>query len=322
MNNLIEAVSRRVRNTIGRKRLAAAQNRVFDTPPAVMTPARLNFVSMVSQRDIASYLCAIKSLYPMFGEGKVTVVNDGSLSQSDQAVIARHLPLSTIVDLASIDVGACPHGGCWERLVHVLGLTRDNYVIQVDSDTLTTGATPEILNAYRDNRSFLLGTDLGLSFGPVEDTARLVAGFPTGRDKIGCVAEMALPDLPDSTRLLYARGSAGFAGFAQGSFEVAELEVFSRRMQELVGDRWTEWGSEQIASNFMISNAKDAIVLPYAAYSCFEPWIDLSTRVFLHFYGTYRFHRGYYRKQVLAFIKRYGSDVVGGATNSRTPARP
>lgn len=309
VKSLVLAVLRRVGGKVKKARLIAAQERVFETPPLAMKAAKLRFVSMVSHQDVASYLCAIKSLYLPFGEGQVTIISDGSLTGLDRSRIAEHLPLCEFIELTDIDVGACPRGGCWERLVHILRLAKDNYVVQADSDTLTTGPIPEVLAAYRANTPFLLGTDLGQSFGTLDAVAALVGGFPVNRDKIGCVAEMALPRLPNPAELSYARGSAGFAGFAQGAFGFEKLEEFSRQMRQLVGDRWSEWGSEQVASNFVVANSSGAVVLPYALYSCFEPWIDTSMRVFLHFYGTYRLCDGLYRRKVLAFIQGQRSTV-------------
>jgi hypothetical protein len=309
VKSLVLARVRNIVNRLHKARLVAAQGQIVDTPPLEMKAARLRFVSMVSHRDVSSYLCAIKSLYIPFGEGQVTIISDGSLTGPDRSKIAQHLPLCDFIELTDIDVGDCPRGGTWERLVCILRLSMDNYVIQVDSDTLTTGPIPEVITAYRNNAPFLLGTDLGQSFGTLEAVATLVAGFPVNRDKIGCVAEMALPNLPNSAQLSYARGSSGFAGFAKGAFKFEELEEFSQRMQHRLGNRWSEWGSEQVASNFVIANSAGALVLPYRFYACFEPSIDASTRRFLHFYGTYRFDRGFYRKQALAFIARQRSNA-------------
>jgi hypothetical protein len=272
----------------GRLMFNAFARDVLATRPLSMVPAPLVLLSQVCHRDLLPYLVAVKSLYRRLGEGEVVVVDDGTLDEADKAHILWHLPLSSIVPLAAIDTGRCPRGGTWERLLAIVDRSAEAYVIQVDSDTVTAGAIPEVVAAYRANRSFTLGTDIGQAAVPVAE----IKTFP--HDSICCLAERMLSKLPEAGRLRYVHGSSGFAGFARGAFSRGAVEAFSDAMRGLLGDRWDEWGSEQVASNFLVANAPDAVVLPYRRYACFEPWLDRNPRAFLHFYGTYRYKGGIY----------------------------
>jgi hypothetical protein len=63
----------------------------------------------------------------------------------------------------------------------------------------------------------------------------------------------------------------------------------------LVGaDRWTEWGTEQVASNFLLSNEAGMKPLPYERYLNY--WNEAPGRDarFLHFVGTHRYSTGEY----------------------------
>jgi len=272
----------------GRLMFNAFARDILATRPLAMVPAPLVFLSQVCHRDVLPYLVAIKSLYRRIGEGEVVVIDDGSLDEVDKAGILWHLPLSSIMPLSAVDVGRCPRGGTWERLLAIVDRCAEAYVIQVDSDTVTAGDIPEVVEAWRANRSFTLGTDIGQRMRPVAE----IETFPA--ESICCVAERALSRLPDADSLLYVHGSSGFAGFARGGCRRAAIEAFSDGMRALLGDRWDEWGSEQVASNVLVANTPDAIVLPYRRYACFEPWLDRNPRAFLHFYGTYRYRGGIY----------------------------
>lgn len=65
-------------------------------------------------------------------------------------------------------------------------------------------------------------------------------------------------------------------------------------MSALLGARWSEWGTEQVSSNYVVANSPDARVLPYPKYACFDLDMDPERSAFLHFIGTHRFERGVY----------------------------
>ena len=116
--------------------------------PAGDAGAGLCLVSQVSRRDLLMYLVAIKSALPAFGPAQVVQLDDGSLRARDRALLAAHLPGSTCIPISAIDTGACPRGGTWERLCHILDRARSSYVVQLDADTLVRRGMDEIGRAH------------------------------------------------------------------------------------------------------------------------------------------------------------------------------
>jgi hypothetical protein len=283
---------------------------VLDTAPLRPQGDSPLFLSMVCHRDVATYLLAIKSLYDGIGHGLAAIINDGSLTSYDLAILHHHIPALEVLDIIAIETAACPRGGTWERLVKIIERSDEDYVIQFDADTLVSAAIPEVVQCWRDNRSFLLGTGSGRAVAPAPDVARMVQGWIKANGwtelPVGTAAEALLDKLPDAAQRSYVHASSGFAGFARGAFRMADLEWFSTCMSEMLGvQRWSEWGSEQIASNYTLANAPGAAVLPFPRYACFEPHLKHGDHAFLHFIGAYRYNDGVYRRRAAEFISRY-----------------
>jgi len=275
---------------------------IWSTTPmdAGATGSGLVVVSQISRRDLLMYLLAAKSALRALGPAALVQLDDGSLRDSDRAILARHLPGSCCLPIAAVDTGLCPRGGTWERLCHILDRAADNYVVQLDADTLACGALPEVRACIAANRAFALGTRLGQRIVPATAAAALAASLPGAH--IQLAAERAFAALPDGDGLRYVRGSSGFAGFARGGFARARLEAFSGAMQAMLGARWRDWGTEQVASNIAIANTPGAVVLPYPAYACHDPGIDAASANFLHFIGPHRFAGGVYAARSRAIL--------------------
>ena len=294
--NMIAGAFRKYLRKHRHKAFDAVAARILQTKPLQMDDSGLMFASMCSHADVTRYLLALKSIYRFVGTGTALVINDGSLTEEDKQTILRHVPLCGFVDIGAVERGPCPKGGAWERLLQIVDLTRDHYVIQIDSDTLTRGPVDELVSAWRENRSWLLGTNAGETVDSAADVAKMVRGWPPNPRSIVMLAEMALGDIPELAATRYCHASAGFAGFARGAFTREAVYGFSQAMQAHIGPRWTDWGTEQVTSNWVIANAPNPLVLPFARYACFEPWVDPATRTFLHFIGTYRYDGNVYRK--------------------------
>lgn len=304
----------RLQRSRGERAFEKTAKAILDTPPLRMQGDNPLFVSMLPRRDLLPYLLAIKSVYAGVGQGRVAVINErgvvdrNTLTDDDLRVLRHHVPGLEIIDFCAISTGSCPVGGTWERLVKIIELSRDSYVIQVDADTLTSLPIPEVVECCRANRSFILGTGSGRAVRPAPETASMVQGWikTYGWTDPGiCVsAEAALDRLPDAARRSYVHASSGFGGFARGAFSLDALEWFSLQMTELVGQKmWHEkWGSEQIGSNYTLANAPDAVVLPFPKYATFEPHLVPGEYAFLHFIGEYRYNGGVYRKRAAEFI--------------------
>jgi hypothetical protein len=247
------------------------------------------------------------------GFGTVAIINDGSLTSADLAILKHHIPRMNVFQIKDIKVPSCPRADFfWERLIKIIDLSHKHYLIQVDADTLVLGAIPEVVQCWQENKSFLLGTGSGQEVLPAPRTAQMVQGWikANGWTDIPAFleAEASLDKLPSAVESSYVHASAGFAGFARGAFRLADLEWFSTTMSEILGPgRWREYGTEQIASNYVLANAPGAKVLPFPRYACFEPHLRLGDHAFLHFLGKYRYEQGEYQQRAAEFISCYDS---------------
>jgi len=261
---------------------------IFETPPMPVVPAPWGIVTMVSNNDVQMYLLSLKSFYARIRRGKVTAIIDRDMPAASREILLRHFPGIEFVILEDIDTGECQRGGTWERLVYLLDRTRDEYMIQMDCDTLTCGVINEVLDCAENNVAFTMP---GPRYAIVPMLESAANARETEGNHIVIVAERLFDRYPHAEQLRYTRGSSGFAGFAKGGFARSQLETFHREMARLVGPRWTEWGTEQCASNFAIANSPNAIVLPWPKYQGGGP-STLGVRdqaSFIHFYGTYRY---------------------------------
>jgi hypothetical protein len=273
---------------------------VLETPPRKATADAPVLFSMIGTRVLLPYLVAAKSLHRRLGRGQFVILDDGTLTANDKAVLARHLDGPRIVHIDDVDTGPCPRGGTWERLLTLLDLRGEGYVIQLDSDTVTVGPVPEVERAIAEGRGFILpGDDDSQLLGIAEIAARTPRQYH--RDTPGSHVQGAIESVMDEVAipgredLRYTRGCSGFAGFAPSDGGRALAEAFSLEASRLLGERrWAQWGSEQVTSNFVLANEADTLVLPSARYVNF--WDDdLPPGVgFVHFIGTCRYHRGAY----------------------------
>lgn len=278
---------------------------ILRTPPLRHRPAPIRIVSMVRTEHLRMYLLAIKSFYRHLPGGQVVVLDDGSLTGADQALLARHVEGLEIVRLDGIRTDPCPRGGCWERLLHILDSSAVSYVVQLDSDVLTSGPVPEVLAAIEGNAAFTLNSGRDTRILSLEQSAAMVAAADP--DRLQIAIEQALPRLPpEAGGRRYVRGSAGFAGFPRGLCTRGAAAAFSAAMQGMLGARWLEWGTEQTASNYLVANAPGGTVLPWPRYACFDRSVDPAEADLLHFVGSWRFDRGAYAAKARRVIAELG----------------
>ena len=285
---------KRAQHLLGKARFEFQFRSLLKLPALVREPASIVVVTMLGSSDLLQYLLAIRSFCQRCRVGEIIILNDGSLGPEDEALLRRHLGNATILPISGIQTGSCPRGGCWERLLYILDLSVDRYVIQIDSDVLTLGPVPEVIDAIAANAAFTLSSGEEEQIVDVQETARRVANALSTHPQI--LAEQALARLPESIGQRYVRGSAGFAGFAAGGPGRAQAEAFSAAMQATIGEAWALWGTEQVASNFIVSNSPEGRLLPWSRYRCFygvEPPDDIAL---LHFIGTWRYDGGVYRR--------------------------
>jgi hypothetical protein len=276
---------------------------VLGTSPLETTDAPLVIVSMLGRKALIPYLVAIKSLYRTLRRGRVLILNDGTLDESNLSLLRKHVSGLICRHIADIDVGKCPKGGTWERLLLISELAPKHYVIQLDSDTVTCGDTCDVMQCINDNVCFTLNSE---DCGAIEsqDAASQRAERKRG-DQVQLIAERCLPSVRNLHGHRYVRGCSGFAGFASGSISRDQVEAISQALEARLGRRWWDWGSEQVTSNLVVANAPAARVLPFPKYASFLPGLpfDYDSSVFMHFFGTYRYRHGRYVRTSQNVIK-------------------
>ena len=281
---------------------------VLAAPPVRAINDGVIIFSMIGTRVLLPYLVAAKSLHARLGRGRFAILDDGTLTAADKAVLDLHLDRPELRSITQVDVGDCPHGGCWERLLTLLELRRDHYVIQLDSDTVTLGPVHEIGQAIDQRRDFTLRGEADSAWLPLERFGADYAALPP-ETHVQVKIEALLPQVAAAAGGLshYVRGCAGFAGFAPDGRGRALADAFSGAAAAHLGPQvWAQWGSEQVMSNLYVANEGEPLLLPYARYLNF--WNEPITEdaAFVHFVGTYRYHRGAYsaaaRQAIAALI--------------------
>ncbi|NWG75358.1 MAG: hypothetical protein HXY24_12235 [Rubrivivax sp.] len=293
-----------------RFRFAQACSGILATPPVKLDRnSNLMLFSQLQHKDVLLALLAVKSFVSRTAVGAIRILNDGSLTPSDFALLRSHLPGVEFVDLEEVRSAHCPTGGCWERLLWIARLTRDHYVIQLDSDTLTLADIPEVRACVDENRSFVIGTWDRQDFEPM--TATVIAAknrmaSQQGEPHVQLLAEANFDGLDRYHDIRYVRGCAGFSGFASGSVDRTFIETISQQMGQIIGKAWHRWGSEQVMSNIVVANDPSAMVLPHPKYcDCTKLKEDIA--VFVHFIGACRFTGDAYQRlanQVIGPLRR------------------
>ena len=272
---------------------------LLKTSPIASNDPSLTLVSMVCHGEVLMYLLAAKSFCSQLGRNpQVVVLNDGSFTESDYTTIRAHIPAAKIVSISEVAPANTPKGSCWERLLLISDLVADTFVVQLDSDTLTTGSIAEVQQCIDRNRSFTLLGDR--SFPEVESMSDACVRSKTNlHPMVQAVCERNFDQLPESKSLQYVRGNAGFNGFARGSIDREKVEWFSELMRRLAKEQWNEWGSEQLTSNLLIANSDGAIPLPAPKYLSYwaHPDVPYEDSAFIHFIGPYRFSKGLYLRK-------------------------
>ena len=293
-----------LKDRVRRYRFAKACKGVLQASPvAPDASSNLVVLSQVQHKDVLLLLLAVKSFAREVRPRTVCVLNDGSLSANDRAVLREHIPGVNMLELAEFRSAICPRGGTWERLLAIASLVRDHYVIQLDSDTLTIGPIEEVRHCIEHQAAFALGTWNNQKIETMRERCETAKKLAHQTDShVQVVAEANLDKLDDFESLRYVRGCSGFAGFARQSFTREFVEAISGQMQGAIGAKWSEWGSEQVMSNIVIANIPNAIVLPHPKYAdCHKMQVGVTE--FIHFIGSCRFDDGNYARlgaQVIA----------------------
>lgn len=265
---------------------------VLSTPPIKRGTADFIVLSMVQHVDVLPYLLALKSFGQHLHPKRVVMVADPTISQNDRALLKTHVPHIEIRDAVEFQRDGIPKGGCWERLSAISEYAGNEYVVQLDADTVALKDLEAVRQAINDNVSFTLGTEDVQAIIPCTQAAEWARLRLEGKDHPQLVAEASLDRFDTDGNFRYARGCAGFAGFAPGTISPVQIQEISSRMSALVGSLWSAWGTEQFASNLIICSSKMARLLPHPAYC--SPGLRTNATVFLHFIGFARYRSTLY----------------------------
>ncbi len=260
-------------------------------------------VTQLCSRDVMMYLVAIKSFTRYITPKRIIIISD-RLSEADLKIIHEQIDNLEVIDILNVCTDGFPSGGTWERLLTIIDASADQYVIQLDADTITTSKPKEVLDCIEQNQSFTLGTWMGQSVIGFKDVKDMIGKQKTESSHVQVIAELAMAEFDGAEELKYIRGCSGFAGFEKNISTRERLQPISRTFDDKLGrDKWMEWGSEQVFSNVVIANSANPFVLPINKYAYFSTGLDLENCCFVHFIGSNRFDDGVYanlaRQQIL-----------------------
>jgi len=306
---MLKKIWNKIQERINKNLFSNAARKIRSTPPlSVNKQGDVIIVSQVYHDAVDMTLLALKSFMKNLGRGSIELIDDGSLTNDDKLVLQMHLPNVKIIHINTIETGDCPQGGTWERLIWILNRSKNAYVIQVDTDTLTVGALPEIDACIRGNTAFTIGGPMWLVSVDTEYMNYITNSWSSTH--IQTKAESHLADCKNTIIKNYFRGCSAFTGFPKGGVSFEVLEKFSIEMESYVGkERWREWGTEQFSSNVMISLSNKPQILPWPKYQNFgQPFCDLKNTqgvvsVF-HFIGTFRYKNRIYERLARNFIQK------------------
>jgi hypothetical protein len=296
----------RLRRAVQFRRARPDFSRILKTPPLAGSDDGAVVFSQLQHKDVLAYLVAAKSFAQHTGYGRFVLLDDGTLTAEDRALLRAHLPRIEFRTMSEVHYGILPVGGTWERLITICDLAVNDFVIQLDADTVTCAPLDEVKACVARGHSFALMAGHTAAILPVDEIAALA---PVDRDHhIQIVAESLLGRLDPAIATRYGCGCSGFAGFAPDPERRHALEQFSSRMEELLGQRWREWGTEQVSSNFLVARDPNGILLPYRRYRNFGGEALTDAAVFVHFFGTFRYDEGTYRRMARHLAARLNAD--------------
>ena len=305
MISLFNRVVKRVKTDYFRKRYMATVKEIVSTPPALPGSMDFTLLSMVHQRDVFSYLVAAKSFIQFTNPKRIVVVCDPSIQEADKAILLQQIPHLVLRHADEFTHPNVPRGGTWERLYAISGYCSEDYVVQLDADTVTCRSNNFVFNAIQNGIGFVIGEIKNQTTQTLAETAKLgneiLAQNKRNPPHIQVMSESVMNNVNLPTSMRYVRGCSGFTGFPRDPLMREKLVVFSKAMASKLGDRWQEWGTEQVTSNYLVASQPGTVVLPFPDYG--TPEVENEFTIFIHFIGPMRFISNRYRDITSQFIE-------------------
>lgn len=310
-------VFNRLRHDFHKARYLKAAAGITKTKPLPVGTMPFMVLSMVHQRDVLSYLVAIKSFATFTNPSRIVVVCDPSIGPGDRSLFRQQIPHIELRDATEFHHPEIPVGGCWERLHAICQYAKEIYVVQLDADTVTMNMPAEVIESVIANIGFVLGEETGQTLMSLDETSAISKKTYPNNRHIQCVLEVAInaSGLPKEAK--YVRGCAGFTGFPKSESMEEDLQHFARAIHASLNQRWADWGTEQAASNYLVANAIGTKVLPFPAYATPDVMDERSSLI--HFIGSLRFTSGRYRKATVGAIRRLDSAGLAAPGTGTTP---
>jgi hypothetical protein len=285
--SLVNRVIHRIKRDYFRAQYHKVTRQILSTPPLQRGDMPFTVLSMVHQRDVHSYLVAVKSFAYFLNPQRVVVVCDPTIGNDDRAVLRRHVPHIELHDAHEFTHPDIPRGGTWERLFAIADVVQNSYVVQLDADTLTVKPIPEVLDAIRAGTGFVLGEMPDTPIRSLAAAREYALPWIGPYVHVQAIAEVEMVNVGLPAEAQYIRGCSGFTGFPKSADMCERMLDFSRRMTTTLGADWKRWGTEQVTSNYLASNAPGTVALPFPKYG--TPDCATSDTAFFHFIGSMRF---------------------------------
>jgi hypothetical protein len=254
---------------------------------------------MVHTRDVLPYLLAVRSFTRFLNPRDIYILCDPTITPKDRLLVQQQIPHIQFLEARDFQRTQTPIGGCWERINAISNLASESYIIQLDADTITYELPSDVKEAIQNNRSFVLGESPEGKIVTFEQASANASIHQGKTSHIQHLCEFSLKQLT-VTKNLYVRGCAGFAGFHPQEDMSEQVVDFSERMSAIIGNRWSEWGTEQVCSNYIVANQYLPTLLPFPSYA--SPDYQMGDRIFSHFIGSIRFQSNDYSKSARGII--------------------
>jgi len=302
---LVSRLTARVKRDYFRRKYEHVMRMVGATRPLERGNVPFMLLSMVQQRDVQSYILAVKSFARFANPERIVIICDPSINERDRSVFRQHVPHVELRRAEEFTHPALPRGGTWERLFAISEFVSDHYVVQLDADTLTVQPVPEVLHAIGNGCGFVLGEKSDTCLLALTETSRNALPFLGVGSHVQDRSEAAMADLGLPEDACYVRGCSGFTGFPRSDKMRQTLVDFSGRMADRLGADWKRWGTEQVTSNYLVANAWNTVVLPFPKYG--TPDSATADTAFFHFIGSMRFINNKYEAMSRRAIRLIGN---------------
>jgi hypothetical protein len=206
-------------------------------------------LSMVHHRDVLPYLLALKSFAQHLLPSRVVVVADKTIDANDEAMFRQQVPEIELRRAHEFERADVSVGGTWERLMAIAHYVSEAYVIQLDADTMTLADIDHVVDCFKKNVSFTIGTYDLQAKASVTEVSRWAQShcktYASPHIQLVCEAALLTAAAAGDPGKFYIRGCSGFAGFGRGSFSL----MISSRCRSGCSNKWAMPGSNGVPSN-------------------------------------------------------------------------